>query len=117
MKAIVYSNHGSSNDLQFQEVAKPAPRDSEVLIRIHATTAMAAGLGVARSASFIPGQDLAGEVEAVGRRVTRFKKDDQIVAWSGLRLSAYAEYTCLPERGALFTKPANISGHPSCWWA
>jgi NADPH:quinone reductase-like Zn-dependent oxidoreductase len=62
-----------------------------------------------RPAIIIPGQDLAGEVEAVGRRVTRFRKGEQIVAWSGLRLGTYAEYICLPERGALFTKPTNMS--------
>jgi len=57
----------------------------------------------------IPGQDLAGEVEAVGRKVTRFRKGDQIIAWSGLRLGTYAEHICLPERWTLFTKPANMT--------
>jgi len=109
MKAIVYANPGIPETLQLQEVKKPAPKDGEVLIRIQATTVMAAGLGAAHSASFIPGQDLAGEVEAVGSRVTRFRKGDQVVAWSGLRLSTYAEYICLPERGMLFAKPANMT--------
>ena len=123
MKAMVYSNSGLPQVLQLQEVARPAPKDHEVLIKIHATTAMATGFGADRSkepgafrsrhpgrpAIVIPGQDLSGEIEAVGRKVTRFKEGDQIVAWSGLRLGTYAEYTCLPERGVLFTKPANIT--------
>jgi NADPH:quinone reductase-like Zn-dependent oxidoreductase len=73
------------------------------------------GAGASRShhpkhpALVIPGQDLAGEVETVGRKVTRFRVGDQIVAWSGLRLGAYAEYICLPERGMLFTKPASMT--------
>jgi NADPH:quinone reductase-like Zn-dependent oxidoreductase len=57
----------------------------------------------------IPGQDLAGEIEAVGRKVTRFRQGDQVIGWSGLRLGTYAEYCCLPERGVLFTKPANMT--------
>jgi len=57
----------------------------------------------------IPGQDLAGEVEAVGRKVTRFRKGDQVIGWSGLRLGTYAEYTCLSERGLLFIKPVNLT--------
>jgi len=123
MKALVYSNPGSTEVLQLQEVANPSPKDHEVLVRIHATTVMAEDIGAGRletpgtSRSFhsghptivIPGQDLAGEIEAVGRKVTRFRKGDQIVAWSGLRLGTYAEYTCLPERGTLFTKPANMT--------
>lgn len=122
MKAIVYSNPGLPEVLQLQEVAKPAPKDHEVLIRIHATTVMATDFGVSRSkapvasrslhprhpAIVIPGQDLAGEVEGVGRKVTRFRKGDQVIGWSGLRLGTYAEYTCLPERGVLFIKPANM---------
>ena len=123
MKAMAYSNSGSQEVLQLQEVARPEPKDHEVLIKIHATTVMAADVGTgysntprasrslhpSRPAIVIPGQDLAGEVEAVGRRVTRFRKGDQILAWSGLRLGAYAEYICLPERGTLFTKPANMT--------
>ena len=123
MKAMAYSNPGSPEVLQLREVARPVPKDHEVLIRIHATTAMATDFVAGRSkesdafrslhpsrpAIVIPGQDLAGEVEAVGRRVTRFRMGDQILAWSGLRLGAYAEYICLPERGTLFTKPANMN--------
>lgn len=123
MKAIVYSNPGPPEVLQLQEVARPAPKDREVLIRIHATTAMATDFGVGRPkesgvfrslhpkhpAIVIPGQDLAGEVEAVGRSVTRFRKGDQIVAWSGIRLGTYAEYICLSERGTLFAKPVNMT--------
>jgi len=62
-----------------------------------------------RQTIVIPGQDLAGEIEAVGRKVTRFRKGDQVIAWSGLRLGTYAEYICLPEGGALFTKPASMT--------
>jgi NADPH:quinone reductase-like Zn-dependent oxidoreductase len=87
-------------------VPKPAPKSHEVLIRIHATTAAPVGGG---ARSFIPGQDLAGEVEAIGSKVTRFRIGDSVVAWSGLRLSTYAEYICLPERGVLFPKPACMS--------
>jgi NADPH:quinone reductase-like Zn-dependent oxidoreductase len=123
MKAMAYSNPGSKDVLQLQEVARPAPKDHEVLIKIHATTAMAIDFGAGSSiepsafrslhprhpAIVIPGQDLAGEVEAIGRRVTRFRKGDLIVAWSGLRLGTFAEYICLPERGPLFEMPANMT--------
>ena len=122
MKAIAYSYSGSSEVLQLKQVATPAPKAHEVLIRIHATTAAPANGGARFSKSagaspllrsghpaiVIPGQDLAGEVEAIGRKVTRFRKGDPVVAWSGLRMGTYAEYICLPERGVLFTKPANM---------
>jgi NADPH:quinone reductase-like Zn-dependent oxidoreductase len=122
MKAMAYSHSGPSEVLQLERVATPAPKAHEVLIRIHATTAAPAGGGARSSKSagaspflrpghpaiVIPGQDLAGEVEAIGRKVTRFRKGDPVVAWSGLRMGTYAEYICLPERGVLFTKPANM---------
>lgn len=102
MKAIAYSNPGPPEVLQLLEVARPVPRDHEVLIRIRATTVSAGDCEARRSlapGAFRPlrprqagivilGQELAGEVEAVGRRVARFRKGDQIVAWSGLRLPA-----------------------------
>jgi NADPH:quinone reductase-like Zn-dependent oxidoreductase len=109
MKAIVYSNPEYPEVLQLQEVAKPTPKDREVLIRIHATTAAVADIQFRRSKTprpIISGQDLAGEIEAVGSKVTRFRKGDQIIAWSGLRLGTYAEYTCLPEKGVVFIKPS-----------
>jgi len=123
MKAITYSTFGSPEILQLQEVAKPTPKDKEVLIRIHATTATAVNYqfrssktptafslsGLKQTGPIIPGQDLAGEIEEVGRKVTRFKKGDQVIGWSGLRLGTYAEYFCLPERSVLFTKPTNMT--------
>jgi NADPH:quinone reductase-like Zn-dependent oxidoreductase len=119
---MTYSNPGLAEVLQLQEVATPAPKDHEVLIRIHATTVMATNFGARRSkapgasrshhpepALVIPGQDLAGEIEATGRKVKRFRKGDQVIGWSGLRLGTYAEYTCLPARGVLFIKPVNMT--------
>jgi NADPH:quinone reductase-like Zn-dependent oxidoreductase len=120
MKAIVMTKFGSSDVLQLQEVAKPVPKDNEVLIRIHTTTVTAADselrglkfplafrLAMRMYVRFVltkpvtPGQELAGEIEAVGNNVTRFRKVDQVLGWTGLRLCAYAEYICLPENGVL----------------
>ena len=123
MKAIGYANCGPPEVLQLHDVARPAPRKREVLIRIHATTATAADCqarnskaprefrfpGLIQPGIVILGQELAGEVEAVGQKVTRFRKGDQVIGWSGLRLGTYAEYTCLPERGVLFIKPVNMT--------
>ena len=128
MKAIVWTKYGPPDVLQLKEVAKPAPKDHEVLIRIDATTVTAADcelrslklpiwlrlplriyLGLIRPRNMILGQELAGEVEAVGNEVTRFRKGDQVFGWTGFRLGAYAEYTCLPEDGMLAIKPANMT--------
>ena len=114
MKAIVYTQYGPPDVLQLKEVEKPTPRDHEVLIRIYATTVTTADcelrslhlpiwlrlpirlyLGLIRPRNIILGQELAGEIEAVGSRVTRLRKGDQVFAWTGLRLGAYAQYTCL----------------------
>src|SRR6187399_1603317 len=115
MKAAVLTRFGPPEVLQIQEVAKPAPRDNEVLIRIYATTVTAAecvirGLkvpvvikpllriyvGFFRPKPIILGQEVGGEIEAVGKDVTRFREGDQITGWCGLRMGAYAEYVCLP---------------------
>jgi NADPH:quinone reductase-like Zn-dependent oxidoreductase len=123
MKAMAYSPSGPSEVLQLEQVPTPAPKAHEVLIRIHATTAGPADgrarlsrsdgappfLRPGHRAIVIPGQDLAGKVEAIGRKVTRFRVGDPVVAWSGLRLGTYAEYICLPERGVLFPKPENMT--------
>jgi len=132
MKAIIWTDYGAPDVLQLQEVEKPTPKDNEVLIKVHAAT-VTAGDCEMRSLKFplilslpmrlyvgvtkpkritILGQELAGEIEAVGKDVTLFKEGDQVFGTLGFRLGAYAEYNCVPEEcedGVLALKPANLT--------
>jgi len=123
MKAIVYTEYGSPDVLHLQEVAKPAPKDDEVLVKVYAVSVNAADLHLLRADPFlirlssgllkpknnILGSDIAGRVEAVGENVKQFKPGDDVFGdisaggWGG-----FAEYVCAHE-DALVLKPANLS--------
>lgn len=116
MKAIMYTKFGSPEVLHLQEVEKPTPKDNEVLIKIFATTvakedpdmrASPGANGFVKPSHPILGQELAGLIEAVGKDVTRFRPGDQVFGMGFF--GAYAQYTCMPENGALAIKPGNIS--------
>ncbi|MEZ4667984.1 MAG: NAD(P)-dependent alcohol dehydrogenase [Anaerolineae bacterium] len=128
MKAVVYTAYGLPEVLQLKEVPKPVPKDNEVLIKVHATTAHIGdtkirrfdvprwqwllarlALGLTKPRKSILGMELSGEIEAVGLGVTRFKKGDAVFALPGFGFGAYAEYKCLPESGILALKPANMT--------
>jgi NADPH:quinone reductase-like Zn-dependent oxidoreductase len=123
MKAIVYTEYGSPDVLQFKEVVKPTPKDNEVLVKIYAVSANAADLHLLRADPFlirlssgllkpkneILGSDIAGRVEAIGNKVKEFKLGDEVFGdisaggWGG-----FAEYVCARE-DALVLKPVKLS--------
>jgi len=132
MKAVVCTEYGPPEVLHLKEVEKPVPRANEVLIKVHTTAvtsgdcrcrgftipahfsiltrlAMRLALGITRPRKPILGLMLAGEVDTVGRDVTRFKAGDQVFGDTGMRFGAYAEYTCLPENAAITKMPANVT--------
>ena len=130
MKAILHTEYGSPHLLQSKDVDKPAPRDNEVLIAIQATTVSTGDCNM-RNFTFVTrsmrplaklmfgigkpwrprvlGTELAGEVESVGKQVTRFKKGDRIVASTGMAGGGHAEYACVAENGALALKADSLS--------
>ena len=136
MKAIVCTEYGGPQVLQLKEIEKPAAKDNEILIRIHATSVnfgdtMARNFkaitprqfnmpflfwlltkisfGLRQPKITVLGNEFAGEIEAVGRDVKRFKQGDQIFGYPGQSFGAYAEYLCMPEDSVLAIKPTNMT--------
>lgn len=116
MKAIIYKKFGPPEVLQLSDVPKPTPKDNEVLIKNFATTVVKEEPDFRKSPGFngiikprnpILGQEFAGEIETVGKNVTRFKTGDQVFGF--VMFGAYAEYLCVPEDNALVIKPNNMT--------
>jgi len=136
MKAIVYTKYGSPDVLQLKEVEKPTPKDNEILIRVYATPVNYGDIiarnfsnispsefnmpmllwlparisfGLRKPKNPILGSEFAGEIEAIGKGVKKFRKGDQVFAYRGMSMGANAEYLCMPEDGMVGVKPANMT--------
>lgn len=136
MKAITYTEYGSPDVLQLREIAKPEPKENEILIRIRATRVNYGDMlarkfgsvttkefnmpgifliptrlefGIRKPKKYILGSEFSGEVEAVGKDVKRFKVGDAVFGYRGPSFGTYAEYLCMPESGLVTHKPVNMS--------
>jgi NADPH:quinone reductase-like Zn-dependent oxidoreductase len=121
MKAVVYARYGLPDVLRFTEVERPAPKDNEVLVKVHAVSLNASDWEVLRgkplysriAGPFRPrrhilGSDIAGQVEAAGRSATLFRPGDDVFADILSSMGGFAEYVCVPE-SALARLPAGMT--------
>ena len=130
MRAVVYDRYGPPEVLRFEEVARPVPKEDEVLVKVHATTVnrldvhtreanLKSGLavsllsrlvsGLRRPRQPILGSEFAGEVVAAGAAVTGFAVGDHVFGNNGLRFGAHAEFMCVRESARMAHKPAGMS--------
>jgi NADPH:quinone reductase-like Zn-dependent oxidoreductase len=123
MKAATYNRYGLPDVLQLTDVAKPTPKDDEILVRIKATAVNSGDVRLRKADPFavrfffgllrpkvkILGSVFSGEVESAGRLVKRFNVGDQVFGHTDMSFGAYAEYITVPENGSLALKPERIS--------
>jgi NADPH:quinone reductase-like Zn-dependent oxidoreductase len=123
MKAAVHTRYGPPDVVRILEVAKPAAKDNEVLVKVHATTVNRTDSGLRSAKPFINrfftgltrprvtvlGNEFAGAVEAVGRGVTSFEVGDRVFGYNGTRFGAHAECLAMPEDGSVATMPAKVT--------
>jgi NADPH:quinone reductase-like Zn-dependent oxidoreductase len=123
MKAAVHTSYGPPDVVRIAEVEKPAARDGEVLVKVHATTVNRTDCGFRAAKPFfvrfftglvrprvaVLGSEFAGEVEAVGSGVRSFEVGDRVFGFSGSRFGAHAEYMAIPEDGSVAAMPANVT--------
>jgi len=136
LKAIVYREYGAPEVLKIQEVEKPAPKENEVLIKVHAVSVNFGDLlarkfrEISPSQFFMPflfwlpakiafglrkprisilGNEFAGEVESIGKDVKKFKEGDRVFGYRGQSMGAYAQYLCVSEKSCLAIKPDNMT--------
>jgi len=123
MKAAVHTRYGPPEVARISEVEKPAAKDNEVLVKVHATTVNRTDCGLRAAEPFVNrfftglirprvtvlGNEFAGEVEAVGSGVTSFEVGDKVFGFNGSRFGAHAEYVAIPEDGSVATMPANVT--------
>ena len=136
MKAIVYHEYGPPEVLKLEEIAKPSPKDNEIMIRVYATSVNIGDIwarnfkaisprefsmplplwlparmyfGFTKPKINILGSEFAGKVDTVGKDVKRFKKGDEVFGYRGQKMGANAEYLCMPEDGLVTNKPTNMT--------
>jgi len=123
MKAVELTKYGAPEFLQMKEVEKPSPKENEILIKIHASSVSSGDARMRRADPFIIrlifgfkrprkpilGVVVAGEIEAIGKKVSNYKVGDQVFGSSGMSFGAHAEYVSVPENAVLAMKPSNMS--------
>jgi NADPH:quinone reductase-like Zn-dependent oxidoreductase len=123
MKAAVHTRYGPPEVVRISEIEKPAVKDHEVLVKVHATTVNRTDCGLRAAKPFIYrffigltrprmtvlGNEFAGVVEAVGGGVTTFEVGDRVFGFSGTSFGAHAEYLATPEDGLIATMPADLT--------
>lgn len=123
MKAIVYTKYGPPEVVKLMEVDKPVPKDTEVLIKVFATTVNRTDCGFRSAEYFISrffsglfrpnntilGNEFAGEIEAIGKEVTLFSIGDKVFGYNDRKFGAHAEFMTMGENEAITTMPGNLT--------
>ena len=123
MRAILFTEYGPPEVLKLKDIKIPEPKENDLLIKIHATSVNSGDvklrkadpavvrlfLGLLKPRKKVLGVVFAGEVVSAGRNVSKFKQGDRVYGMTGMRMGAYAEYFCLPEKGCINLMPQNLS--------